>query len=116
MKHLLHYATLALLLSLFPFSLAAKVVGSGSCGDNLTWSYDDETYELKIEGSGNMRNYASSGYAPWYSYRSKILKLSLPSELTTIGNYAFYGCSGLTSVTIPNSVTSIGNVAFADCM
>ena len=29
-----------------------------------------------------------------------------------IGDYAFSGCSGLTSVTIPNSVTSIGNSAF----
>ena len=32
-----------------------------------------------------------------------------------ICNEAFYGCSGLTSVTIPNSVTSIGDEAFADC-
>ena len=33
---------------------------------------------------------------------------TIPNSVTSIGNYAFYGCSGLTSVTIPNSVTSIG--------
>ncbi|MBO4362225.1 MAG: leucine-rich repeat domain-containing protein [Paludibacteraceae bacterium] len=36
-------------------------------------------------------------------------------SVTSIGEYAFYECSSLTSVTIPNSVTSIGNIAFYDC-
>ena len=35
--------------------------------------------------------------------------------MTSIGNNAFYGCKGLTSVTIPNSVTSIGSSAFRNC-
>ena len=39
----------------------------------------------------------------------------IPNSVTSIGDYAFYDCSSLTSITIPNSVTSIGYAAFANC-
>ena len=39
----------------------------------------------------------------------------IPNSVTAIGDGAFGGCSGLTSITIPNSVTSIGNSAFDNC-
>ncbi len=41
--------------------------------------------------------------------------ISIPQEVTTIGEQAFYGCSALTSIIIPVGVTSIGNYAFWDC-
>ena len=41
--------------------------------------------------------------------------MTIPSSVTSIGESAFYGCSGLTSLTIPSSVTSIGRAAFAGC-
>ena len=46
---------------------------------------------------------------------SGLTSVTIPNSVTSIGEYAFYYCSGLTSVTIPNSVTSIGYNAFADC-
>ena len=40
---------------------------------------------------------------------------TIPNGVTSIGDYAFRGCDGLTSITIPNSVTSIGEDAFSGC-
>lgn len=50
-----------------------------------------------------------------YLNGEEIKDLVIPNSVTSIGCYAFSGCTGLTSVTIPNSVTSIGNNAFSDC-
>ncbi len=41
--------------------------------------------------------------------------VSIPSSVTSIGDCAFYGCSGLTSVFIPSSVTSIRKWSFYGC-
>ena len=46
---------------------------------------------------------------------TEIRDLIIPNSVTSIGNLAFYGCSGLASVTMGNSVTSIGSYAFSGC-
>ena len=46
---------------------------------------------------------------------SGLTSVNIPNSVTSIGNSAFFGCSGLTSVNIPNSVTSIGYSAFGGC-
>ena len=46
---------------------------------------------------------------------SGLTSIAIPNSVTTIEWYAFYRCSKLTSVTIPNSVTSIGYDAFESC-
>ena len=91
-------------------ALHANVV-TGTCGDNLTWSYDTDTKALTIEGTGDM----SYDAVPWKQVSGDILSVSLPEGLTSIGNYAFQYCSSLTSITIPNSVTSIGESTFRNC-
>ena len=46
---------------------------------------------------------------------SGLTSLTIPSSVTSIGENAFHDCSGLTSLVIPSSVTSIGESAFSGC-
>ena len=68
--------------------------------------------KLKYEGIicsvTSIGNYAFSGC-------SGLTSVIIPSSVTSIGEDAFLGCSSLTSVIIPNSVTSIGRSAFQGC-
>ena len=50
-----------------------------------------------------------------YLNGTEVTDLIIPNTISSINNFAFEGCSGLTSVSIPNSVTSIGNLAFGGC-
>ena len=81
---------------------------TGQCGDNLFWSFVDNT--LIITGFGAMWN-----TRPWEAFVDKIQNVILPDGLTSIGAFAFWNCTSLTSITNPNSVTSIGSEAFYGC-
>ncbi|MDE6256664.1 MAG: leucine-rich repeat domain-containing protein, partial [Muribaculaceae bacterium] len=50
-----------------------------------------------------------------FSFKTTLTSLTIGNSVTSIGNYAFYKCSGLTSLTIGNSVTSVGDYAFYYC-
>ena len=67
-----------------------------------------------ISYNGTTYNVTSIGDRAFY-YCSGLTSVTIPNSVTSIGGSAFYGCSGLTSVTIPNSVTSIGEGAFYEC-
>ncbi len=95
------------------------ITASGTCGaqgDNLTWELSCDSI-LTISGTGEMANYSYSNApsVPWYSYKSSIQYVVIGNNVTSIGDWAFYNCTGLTSVTIPNSVSSIGMEAFEGC-
>ena len=84
---------------------------SGTCGENLTWTFYEPTGKLTINGSGAM----DDNYYPWSSYDNKIKSIVIYSGVTTIGDNAFFAYDNLTSVTIGNSVTTIGEYAFFAC-
>ena len=58
----------------------------------------------------------SKGYTSSFNmntiFGSQVREYSIGDEVTSIGNYAFYGCTGMKTMTIPKNVTSIGNYAF----
>ncbi|MBP3286136.1 MAG: leucine-rich repeat domain-containing protein [Prevotella sp.] len=95
--------------------LVAMADDSGSCGTNVTYTYVSSTNTLTIQGSGAMTDYSYSSDVPWYSYKADIKTVVIKDGVTSIGNFAFSGRSGLTSIEIPNSVTSIGSYAFSGC-
>ena len=82
--------------------------------DNLTWKlYEDGT--LTISGTGAMKDYNSTDN-PSPAYKNlNVKKVVIEDGVTSIGKYAFWYCSNLTSITIPDGVTSIGRAAFESC-
>ena len=80
---------------------------SGQCGDNLYWSYNNNT--LTITGFGDMWDNTLG------LFKMETKTIVFPDGITSIGHKAFEGFINLTSITIPNNVTSIGDDAFNEC-
>ena len=70
-----------------------------------------------VNGKGIIKfNQAVTSIGGWAFYgRSSLTSITIPDSVTSIGDYAFYNCSSLTSINIPDSVTSIGYYAFSHC-
>ena len=86
---------------------------SGTCGENLTWTLDDDG-TLTISGTGAMDDFHHSTGAPWY-YADPITRVVIEDGVTYIGSFAFKNCFTMTDISIPDSVTAIGNSAFQNC-
>ncbi len=124
---------------------------SGNCGaagmeSAVRWELakngSGDTYSLAITGTGAMADYDVLSGTPWsakgYPY-DRITTVTVAQDVTAIGEFAFYKCSnlasvtftdnsrlttigerafngtGLTSVAIPDAVTAIGGFAFYEC-
>ena len=104
---------------------------SGTCGENVTWSYDTQTKTLTVSGTGAMTSdlrdfeyevqtvVVEEGItetAVWAFGRSPALtSVSLPSTLINLNDSSFEECAALEEIVIPNSVTRIGDEAFQNC-
>lgn len=70
---------------------------------------------LFIEGSGQMKSWASASAVEWSSKVSSIKKVTFNGNITSIGAYAFAGCSNLTVCDLPETVDKIGQYAYYNC-
>ena len=59
--------------------------------------------------------YTSSEEYPWHSLRQEITSIEFGAGVTRVGNWAFYDCDNLTTLTIPEGITTIGDEAFYHC-
>lgn len=67
-----------------------------------------------VEIDGQTYNVTSIGDYAFFECNG-IKSVTIPNSVTAIGDEAFYNCKGLSSIDIPNSVTSIGNYTFGLC-
>ena len=91
----------------------ASADGSGQCGEDLYWSFDESTATLTFTGSGEMYDYGNVRNIPWFPFREQVEHVVLSEGITKIGYAAFAHCILLTQIELPDSLRIIGEAAFA---
>ena len=79
--------------------------------------------EVRFCINDNLDTYLTKGHPyinvdcgiKYYINDKEITSIEIPSNVTTLGDCVFQGCSGLTSLTLPAGITSIGSFAFRGC-
>ena len=84
---------------------------SGKCGNDATWHYDNDTGALTISGTGSISDFSGTDF-PWKAFKDSIRTVVIADGITAIGSSAFRQCGNLTKVELPSSVTKIGTYAF----
>lgn len=116
-KRTLRLLLISLATMMMPMNIWAGIY-TMTGGSNVTISFDTGTYTVTVSGTGEMSDWTSDN-APGpnrFPEEYRLMKKIVVEEgITSIGAYAFYNMSNITSVTIANSVTSIKNGAFYNC-
>ncbi|MGN0522523.1 MAG: fibronectin type III domain-containing protein [Eubacterium sp.] len=87
---------------------------SGSCGENVTYTFDSSDGVLTISGTGDMYNYdnANAVFSPWYDSKELIKLVVMENGVTSIGSFAFSDFPALRNIILSESITKIYPFAF----
>lgn len=106
---------LIFILGALPMAASAEDTASGTCGPGLTWSFDKAAGQLTVSGMGEMQDYYYDNPKIAPEYTKKIKSVVIEEGVTSVGQYAFYGCSALETVSLPDSLTRFGYASFGQC-
>lgn len=77
------------------------------------WSFSNGV--LTIDCRGAMENFDSAVEAPWFSVRSQVERIVVTEGVTSLSDYAFFGCENAESITLPTSLERIGKLSLYGC-
>ncbi len=96
------------------YSFAESVIKTGSIGDNITYTMNEQTGKLVLSGTGPMTVKFNPIYNPIINFDRSLVKSVVISEgITSIADYLFYRCENMESVSISSTVEEIGARAFS---
>lgn len=127
-KHILTIVVvlLAMVPSAFAYDFSVQVPSGQTLYFNITGPSEVEVTYGDITPAGNLEIPASVDYESTtyfvtsigeYAFQlcTGLTSISIPNTISSIGDHAFETCTGLTSISIPNTVSSIGDYAFTGC-
>ncbi len=107
------------------FGAYAEIISTGSCGDACTWTFDADTKELSVFGTGNMYSYifdtenpSEDGDAcsrPWFKFKNLIENIKIGEGNTSVGRNAFFDFPNLKNVELPQTLQEIEPGGFQSC-
>ena len=119
--------------TLSAFAVSAYAINnSGSCGENVTYTFDAQTGTLIISGEGNMTDFKNERETPVipigggsssqtekesspFKHAAEIKNVVIKDDVTSIGMCAFFKCKNLKTVILSVDVAKIGYAAFDGC-
>lgn len=99
----------------FVDNTGTEVTGTAVDSSNSLMAVLNKTSGAEITLPSGITSIAEKSFGSYSGGYVSMSKINMPNSITTIGEYAFYGCGNLTITSLPSSLTTIGGYAFQGC-